>query len=193
MFIIKSIFKPKLIPFALKFHARAIPRKIPPAPKLNKVLIFLIIFFLNIKQKTFEDSKIIEDEIFSEKFTEDSKVSKQNPLEKAVSSTENKEIDSLSKNDDISKNIDKEKMKFIRESLLYSGDDPFPEKLVERPEKGVVWGLGGELLKFKESKKKIINKILNSFLHFIDFFKKGVMPTPEEVIAFLEVYNYFFI
>lgn len=41
-------------------------------------------------------------------------------------------------------------MKFIQESLLYSGDDPFPEKLVERPEKGVVWGLGGELLKFKE-------------------------------------------
>lgn len=51
---------------------------------------------------------------------------------------------------DFSKNITKEKMKFIQESLLYSGDDPFPEKLVERPEKGVVWGLGGELLKFKE-------------------------------------------
>ena len=70
-------------------------------------------------------------------------------MEKAGSLAENKELDPL----DISKNIDKEKMKFIRESLLYSGDDPFPEKLVERPEKGVVWGLGGELLKFKESKK----------------------------------------
>lgn len=54
---------------------------------------------------------------------------------------------------DISKKMDKDKMKFIQDSLLYSGDDPFPEKLVERPEKGVVWGLGGELLKYKESKK----------------------------------------
>ena len=54
-------------------------------------------------------------------------------------------------------------MKFIRESLLYSGEDPFPDKLVERPEKGVVWGLGGELLKFKESHK-------NSYKNFIIFF-----------------------
>lgn len=30
---------------------------------------------------------------------------------------------------------------------MYEGEDPYFEKLVNRPEKGVVWGLGGELLR----------------------------------------------
>jgi hypothetical protein len=72
----------------------------------------------------------------------------ENPI---IPANDNKDIESSTKMGDVSKKIDKEKIKFIQETLLYSGDDPFPEKLVERPEKGVVWGLGGELLKYKES------------------------------------------
>jgi hypothetical protein len=30
---------------------------------------------------------------------------------------------------------------------MYTGEDSMPNKLVNRPMKGVVWGLGGELLK----------------------------------------------
>ena len=48
-------------------------------------------------------------------------------------------------------NNDKRTLDFIHQTLLYQGDDPFPEKLFERPQKGVTWGLGGELLKVKKS------------------------------------------
>lgn len=41
---------------------------------------------------------------------------------------------------------EKETIKFIQKQLLYKGHDPFPEKLVQRPDKDAVWGLGGELL-----------------------------------------------
>lgn len=33
-------------------------------------------------------------------------------------------------------------MKFLKDTLLYKGDDPYYDKLVERPQKGVIWGLG---------------------------------------------------
>lgn len=46
---------------------------------------------------------------------------------------------------------DKRALDFIHKTLLYEGDDPFPEKLFERPQKGVTWGLGGEILKVKKS------------------------------------------
>ena len=82
---------------------------------------------------------------------------------------DSKDLAQIPENEDFKK-IDKEKMKFIKNTLLYAGDDAFPERLVERPEKGLVWGLGGELLKIKKN-----------------FFKKGVFPTVEEIIAFLEV------
>lgn len=49
--------------------------------------------------------------------------------------------------------------------MLYKGDDPYPEKLIHRPEKGVVWGLGGELMKKKLSKTKLF------FLDYILGFK----------------------
>lgn len=42
--------------------------------------------------------------------------------------------------------------KFIEKELLQHRIDPNREKLVQRPEKGVVWGLGGELLLQKKSK-----------------------------------------
>lgn len=38
----------------------------------------------------------------------------------------------------------------IRDTILYKGDDPYYEKVVERPLKGRVWGLGGELVKQRE-------------------------------------------
>lgn len=47
--------------------------------------------------------------------------------------------------------MDKETQMFIKEKLLYKGYDPEPNKLVQRPEKDVVWGLGGELLRRKAS------------------------------------------
>lgn len=50
--------------------------------------------------------------------------------------------------------FDKETKKFIKEELLYPGYDPHPEKLVQRPHKDVVWGLGGQLLKRKTSNNK---------------------------------------
>ncbi len=100
---------------------------------------------------------LLKDEIFSEDF----------------SAQDSKELFQIPEEDDFKK-IDKEKMKFIKNTLLYPGDDAFPERLVERPEKGVVWGLGGELLKIKKN-----------------FFKKGVFPTVEEIIAFLEVFPFF--
>jgi hypothetical protein len=46
---------------------------------------------------------------------------------------------------------DHETMKFIRETLIYEGEDAYPEKLVTRPDKGVLWGLGGQLLRVKNS------------------------------------------
>lgn len=96
---------------------------------------------------------LLKDEIFSDNFE----------------AKDSKDLAQIQENEDF-KMIDKEKMKFIKNTLLYPGDDAFPERLVERPEKGVVWGLGGELLKIKKN-----------------FFKKGVFPTVEEIIAFLEV------
>jgi hypothetical protein len=50
---------------------------------------------------------------------------------------------------DNSNQLDKETRNFIKEKLLYKGFDPEPDKLVQRPEKDVVWGLGGELMKRK--------------------------------------------
>jgi len=38
-------------------------------------------------------------------------------------------------------------MQEIRDTILFKGDDPYHEKVVERPIKGRVWGLGGELVK----------------------------------------------
>lgn len=49
------------------------------------------------------------------------------------------------------KTFDKETKKFVKEELLYPGYDPHPEKLVQRPQKDVVWGLGGQLMKRKTS------------------------------------------
>jgi len=66
--------------------------------------------------------------------------------------------------------FDKETKKFVKDELLYAGYDPHPEKLVQRPVKDVVWGLGGQLLRRKAK-----------------FFQLGRMPDPEEVIAFLEM------
>jgi len=48
--------------------------------------------------------------------------------------------------------FDKETKKFVKDELLYAGYDPHPEKLVQRPTKDVVWGLGGQLLRRKASK-----------------------------------------
>ncbi|KAL4456563.1 hypothetical protein ABPG74_000670 [Tetrahymena malaccensis] len=74
----------------------------------------------------------------------------------------------LSKEED--KQFTKEQVQFIKETLMYEGEDPYYEKLVNRPEKGVVWGLGGQLLKQQKN-----------------FFEKGKYPSPEAVISFLEL------
>jgi len=49
------------------------------------------------------------------------------------------------------KELDKETKKFIKDELIYPGYDPHPEKLVQRPYKDVVWGLGGQLLRRRTS------------------------------------------
>lgn len=108
---------------------------------------------------------LLKDDIFSEEFKPTSSENLPNPAHESESSLINESEKEFKK-------LDKEKLRFIRETLLYQGDDAFPEKIVERPEKGVVWGLGGELMKFKKN-----------------FFTKGEMPTVEEIIAFLEVYK----
>lgn len=68
------------------------------------------------------------------------------------------------------KAFDKETKKFVKDELLYPGYDPHPEKLVQRPQKDVVWGLGGQLMKRKTK-----------------FFEYGKMPEIDEIIAFLEM------
>jgi len=67
------------------------------------------------------------------------------------------------------KKDEKETLKFIQKQLLYKGHDPFPNKLVQRPDKDAVWGLGGELLQRRN-----------------DFFEKGKMPSVDEIILYLE-------
>lgn len=75
-----------------------------------------------------------------------------------LSSQQSKDLLYSSESDEEEKQIetiqpekhDKETIKFIQKQLLYKGHDPFPEKLVQRPEKDVIWGLGGELLKRKQ-------------------------------------------
>ncbi|EGR33263.1 hypothetical protein IMG5_057280 [Ichthyophthirius multifiliis] len=64
----------------------------------------------------------------------------------------------------------KNRFYFIILIFIIIRDDPYANKLVNRPEKGVVWGLGGQLLKQQKN-----------------FFKKGEYPNPEAVIAFLEL------
>lgn len=38
-------------------------------------------------------------------------------------------------------NQDTPDLELIRNTVLYEGDDPYYEKVVDRPEKGTVWGL----------------------------------------------------
>lgn len=45
--------------------------------------------------------------------------------------------------------MDAEKIKMreaVIKELSFDGEDPNPNKLVNRPAKGVVWGLGGQLV-----------------------------------------------
>lgn len=91
---------------------------------------------------------------------------------KTKGNNNNKELKNMkTETDELDNEVyDKEKIKFIQETLLYPGEDVFPKKLVHRPEKGVVWGLGGELLRRRKS-----------------FFEKGKLPEIEEIVEFLEV------
>ena len=58
--------------------------------------------------------------------------------------------------------------------MLFKGDDPYYEKLVERPQKGMLWGLGGELMKTDFNVFDINNEI-----------------SIDSIVTFLEVYLYF--
>ncbi len=80
---------------------------------------------------------------------------------------EGKEI-VLKYDDELDKKMDKDTMKFVQDTLMYTGEDSMPQKLVNRPIKGVVWGLGGELLKQQDN-----------------FFRKDRAPLLEEIIEFL--------
>jgi len=84
----------------------------------------------------------VPDEKVLEKFTKQKGVAE---YEDESDGEDNKKLKALGKEDD--RIFTKEKIQFIKESLLYEGEDPYYEKLVNRPEKGVVWGLGGELLR----------------------------------------------
>ena len=134
---LKTFFKVKYLQPVLKFHVRTFHKKSSTNP------------LRQMKETPPQDpQELLEDEIFSDNFKEKPPKTTETSL---LNPEKNTKTDISNEIGDLSKKMDKEKMKFIRETLLYSGDDPFPEKLVERPEKGVVWGLGGELLKFRES------------------------------------------
>lgn len=72
--------------------------------------------------------------------------------------------------DELDKKADRETLQFVQETLMYTGEDSMPQKLVNRPIKGVVWGLGGELLKQQDN-----------------FFRKDRAPLLQEIIQFLEL------
>ena len=56
--------------------------------------------------------------------------------------------------------LDPETKRFIKDELIYPGYDPHPEKLVQRPYKDAVWGLGGQLLRRKTSNFKVNQVII---------------------------------
>lgn len=62
--------------------------------------------------------------------------------------------------------------KDILQKLSYEGEDPTPTKLVNRPGKGAVWGLGGQLV--LASKKMEL---------------EGIKEEPEEIVKFLELHQ----
>lgn len=63
----------------------------------------------------------------------------------------------------ISEELDPESKQFAQQELLYRGYDPEPHKLVQRPVKDVVWGLGGELLKRKTRRIFFLELIFRIF------------------------------
>ena len=83
---------------------------------------------------------------FEEKFDNDNDVAEYNELMEQESTQE------ILDPDQRYETFDKETKKFVKDELLYAGYDPHPEKLVQRPVKDVVWGLGGQLLRRKASK-----------------------------------------
>ncbi|KAM3144292.1 hypothetical protein pb186bvf_003456 [Paramecium bursaria] len=66
------------------------------------------------------------------------------------------------------KEIKDEEIDLIRKTVLFKGDDPFYEKVVERPQKGQVWGLEGQLMERKEvpstTDKEVTLQKIASFL-----------------------------
>ena len=61
--------------------------------------------------------------------------------------------DELSAEEIAKKNYYKERQNFVKSELLDEQFDPREQKLVQRPTREAVWGLGGQLLRRKESKK----------------------------------------
>lgn len=64
----------------------------------------------------------------------------------------------------------KDQLKLIRETVLYEGDDPYAEKIVERPQKGRLWGFEGELVRQRDV-----------------YFNSADSVTLERLVTFLEV------
>ncbi|CAK69542.1 unnamed protein product (macronuclear) [Paramecium tetraurelia] len=52
--------------------------------------------------------------------------------------------------DTILKDSKKPDINLIKETVLFDGDDPYYEKVVDRPDKGTVWGLQGELVQQRD-------------------------------------------
>lgn len=60
-------------------------------------------------------------------------------------------------------------MKTIQDTLLFKGDDPYYDKLVERPQKKMLWGLGGELMKTEFNVFDINKEIsIDSIMAFLE-------------------------
>lgn len=64
----------------------------------------------------------------------------------------------------------KDQLKLIRETVLYEGDDPYAEKIVERPQKGRLWGFEGELVRQRDV-----------------YFNSADSVTLDRLVTFLEV------
>ena len=104
--------------------------------------------------------EINKEELEKTQITQNNQIPEIN-IEKKVEETEI--IQSNEKENEL---FDEEKIKFIQETLLYDGDDPYSEKLVQRPDKGVSWGLGGELLRLKKGINKYYSHITKVYFFF---------------------------
>lgn len=100
-----------------------------------------------VKRNKFITKEAVEVDEEAEREAEDALAAFEDSNELAELSNHegNNRLRTITKEDD--GHFSKEKVQFIKDTLMYEGDDPFYSKLVNRPEKGVVWGLGGELLR----------------------------------------------